>query len=199
MASRLVEAHRLAQLRLGFALIRRMRPLWRILKPSDLDGSFQDWLRTVVPVVQAQRSISSTLAANYYTTLRELEMGEGFAPILAGPADFRALSTSMLVTGPVSVKAALKRAVPLGAALDIAEARAARAAMRHALNGGRETLLETMRADHGARGWRRTTSGNPCKFCSMLAGRGAVYSKDTADFQAHDGCSCGVAPVWLAA
>jgi hypothetical protein len=30
----------------------------------------------------------------------------------------------------------------------------------------------------------------------MLAGRGAVYRRDTADFAAHDHCRCGAAPSW---
>jgi len=45
-------------------------------------------------------------------------------------------------------------------------------------------------------GFRRVTSGSPCAFCSMLASRGAVYSRRGADFQAHDGCSCSPEPVW---
>jgi hypothetical protein len=30
----------------------------------------------------------------------------------------------------------------------------------------------------------------------LLAARGAVYEKGTADFRAHDGCHCGVIPVF---
>jgi hypothetical protein len=67
---------------------------------------------------------------------------------------------------------------------------------RHVLNAGRDTVLRSTRADPRARGWRRVTSGNPCPFCSMLAGRGAVYSKEGGDFGAHDHCSCSLAPSW---
>lgn len=173
-----------------------MRLAFRLLRPDDLDGSFDSWMRAVVPMVQEQRVLSSTLAGAYYSELRNTQLGAGFDPVLAGPVNAEALSTSMLVTGPISIKEAMKRNLRLAAALGIAESGSARAAMRHALNGGRETLLNTMRADRASVGWRRVTSGNPCKFCSMLASRGGVYSATTADFEAHDGCSCSAEPVW---
>ena len=46
-------------------------------------------------------------------------------------------------------------------------------------------------------GWRRTTVGTSCKFCLMLASRGAVYtSEDVAKYgyagsRYHDHCDCG--------
>lgn len=192
----LTEGHRLAQLRLGVSLVRRVRLAWPLLDPLNLDGSSERWLRVVVPLVEAQRGLSSTLAAGYYSQLRVSQLGEGFSAVLAGPADIAALTTSLLVTGPVSVKAAMASSRRLSEAVDTAEARTARAAMRHALNGGRETLLQSLKADTQARGWRRVTSGRACDFCSMLASRGGVYSADSADFQAHDGCSCSAEPVW---
>ncbi|MBQ1163684.1 hypothetical protein KBZ21_37435, partial [Streptomyces sp. A73] len=33
-------------------------------------------------------------------------------------------------------------------------------------------------------------------FCKMLAVRGAVYERDTANFRAHEGCHCGVVPIF---
>jgi hypothetical protein len=30
----------------------------------------------------------------------------------------------------------------------------------------------------------------------MLAGRGSVYSADTAEFEAHDHCGCSAEPVY---
>jgi hypothetical protein len=40
------------------------------------------------------------------------------------------------------------------------------------------------------------TSGNACDFCSMLADRGAVYGEASAEFEAHDHCSCSAQPVY---
>lgn len=39
---------------------------------------------------------------------------------------------------------------------------------------GRETIQQS------APLWRRVTDGNPCSFCGMLAGRGAVYTSEAA-------------------
>lgn len=197
-AARLTEAHRLAQLRLGADTVRQMQAVWPLLNPADLNASFADWMQVVGPIVQAQRSASSALAANYITVFRSLELGvgRGFTPILAGPVDTKILFTSMLVTGPVSIQAALDRSVPLVRALDTAEARSAGAAMRHALNGGRETIVDTTRADRRAIGWARATSASACAFCAMLASRGPVYSGDTVDFRAHDHCACGAEPMY---
>ena len=43
---------------------------------------------------------------------------------------------------------------------------------------------------------RRVLGGEGCEFCQMLAGRGAVYSAETADFEAHDKCACTPEPDW---
>ncbi|MBQ1164427.1 hypothetical protein KBZ21_41300, partial [Streptomyces sp. A73] len=41
-----------------------------------------------------------------------------------------------------------------------------------------------------------TAALGACAFCKMLAVRGAVYERDTANFRAHDGCHCGVVPIF---
>lgn len=60
----------------------------------------------------------------------------------------------------------------------------------------RDTIAGNSVADSAAKGWRRVGSGASCDFCSMLLGRGFVYSEATADFQSHDHCSCSAAPEW---
>lgn len=197
-AARLTEAHRLAQSRLGVATIRRMLVLWPLLDLENLDVTFERWLRAATPVVQAQRGRSSTLAANYLATFRALELGVKVppaSPVLAAPAPTRALARSLLVTGPLSVKRNMTRGIPLAKANELALAASSRAAMRHVLNGGRETILATTAKDRRSSGrYARVTSAKACAFCDLLASRGAVYSADTADFAAHDGCSCSAEP-----
>jgi len=65
---------------------------------------------------------------------------------------------------------------------------------RLVLNAGRETSIETLRADTAAIGWQRILGTGGCDFCKMLAERGAVYKEDTVDFAAHDHCGCSVVP-----
>lgn len=174
-----------------------MQVIWPLLHPDALDQTFDQWLLAAVPLIQAQRSTSSRLAANYLTIFKTLEVGANdLVPKLSETADADALTTSLLVTGPLSIKRALARMVPLGTAVDVAQASSSASGMRYALNGGRETVVNTVNADRDARGWTRVISGKACEFCSMLEGRGAVYTEASADFQAHDGCTCGAEPAY---
>lgn len=191
---RLTEAHRLAQLRLGTVTVRQMRTIWHLLDPADLDRSFEAWLTTALPIVQAQRFASAQIAANYLRTFRQIETGTPATPVLNADMNHAVVSTSLLVTGPVSIKRAMTRGVPLVRALQTAEAASAAAAMRHALDGGRETVSATLRADSQAIGYERVASGNACAFCADLDGK--FHRDDTADFPAHDGCSCSQEPVY---
>lgn len=56
------------------------------------------------------------------------------------------------------------------------------------------TTTGNVARDPGAVGWQRFARGAACKFCLMLAGRGAVYRESTANFAAHDGCHCVSGP-----
>lgn len=180
-----------------------MLVLWALLNPLDLDGSTERWLRVTMPYIQAQRSRSSAIAAQYAAAFRTLEVGstEGFAPVLAGRSDPAALATSLLVTGPVHLRLLMWQG--LTSATQAAQVASARAAMRHVGNGGRDTILGTVRADSQAVGWARVTSGLPCAFCAMLASRGPVYkTRETAAFDAHpnavhDNDACTFEPVYI--
>jgi hypothetical protein len=195
-ASRLTEAHRLAQLRLGVVTVARMRTIWRLLNPEALDATYPEWLAAAYPIVQAQRSTSARLAANFLTAFKTLELGTAarLAPVLSETADREAVATSLLVTGPLSVKRAMARGIQVAKAMPVAEAASSAAAMRHALDGGRQTINQTLRADPDAQGWVRVASGSACQFCTRLDGK--RHPTDDADFPAHDGCSCSQEPVY---
>jgi len=148
--------------------------------------------------VGRQRTVSSRLAAQYLVTFRALELPDTkpVVPTIADVVPAEQLASSLLVTGPLSIKRAMTRLVPLERAIDTANASSSASAMRLALNGGRETLVNTTNQDREARGWTRVTSGNPCPFCEMLEGRGAVYTEASGDFEAHDGCACSAEPAY---
>jgi len=70
-------------------------------------------------------------------------------------------------------------------------------ATRLVLDGGRRTLVESIRADPRAEGWQRVTSGSPCAFCAMVASRGPAYASErAARFEAHDHCGCSAEPYY---
>lgn len=60
--------------------------------------------------------------------------------------------------------------------------------------GFRETVTENAKADPAAAGWKRHAQPDACKFCRMLAAKGAVYTEATARFAAHTDCSCIAGP-----
>lgn len=196
MPSPLSVAHRQAQLRLGATVVAQMGAAWPLLDLADVDGTFGRWLTVVKPIVTAGRSASTTLAGAYTQALRRQSGAGPFDPVPAAPLDDEAFTTSMLVTGPVSIKAATARMVPAATVSDVAQARSSAAAMRMSLDAGRETIVATVKADPRARGWARVVSGTACAFCQMLGDRGGVYGEATADFQAHDGCTCTAEPVY---
>lgn len=197
---RLTESHRLAQNRLGAATVARLLEVWPLLDAADLDASTQRWLRVAVPLVQQQRRLSATLAADYLRTFRAIELGtlSGLPRVAIGAADPAVLATSLTVTGPVKVKQALAAGRTEVAAMDLGAAQSSGSGMRHAMSGGRDHIAELVRRDPRAIGYARVTSGNACAFCVTLSSRGAVYGKDSADFEAHDHCSCGAEPVYRA-
>lgn len=198
-ARRLTEAHRLAQARLGAETVVAMRAAWGVLDVDDLDGTTERWLTVARPIITTQRRQSALLSANYLRTFKALELGAGASTpiVLAGAAAVDAVTTSLLVTGPVTVKKAIARAVTLDQAMTLGSTRSAGAAMRHVLNGGRDTTQGTLDEDPQAFGWARATSGTPCAFCAMLASRGPVYKEETtATFDPHDACNCQPEPVY---
>lgn len=196
-AQHLTRAHATAQKELGAVTVEQLRAVWPVLDLTDLDGTFDKWFALAAPVVRAQRTASARLAGNYLTVYRSLEVGhdKSFHPVLSELVPAEKLATSLRVTGPISLKSNVGRGMLLEEAARIADEGAARAGSRLALEGGRDTLMESIAADPRALRWSRVvTSDKPCEFCLMLADRGAVYSADTVEFQAHDGCSCMAEP-----
>lgn len=59
----------------------------------------------------------------------------------------------------------------------------------------RDTITGNRQQDPQAVGWRRVASSG-CKFCLMLAGRGAVYRESSARFASHAHCHCTAEPVF---
>lgn len=191
---RLTEQHRLAQLALEVATIAQLRRIWGSLDPNRLEQTTPGWLTAALAIVATQYQASALIARRYFQAFRIAEVGAASGDLPEPVFDRRAAATSLLVTGPVRLRRATEATLPRFE--PIAQTEVARAGSRHAVNGGRETIRQASLDDRRARGWARITSGKPCRFCSLLAGRGAVYSEATVDFQAHDGCHCHAEPAY---
>lgn len=181
-------------------MVAAVLPTWRLFNLDDVDEGLEPWLGVVTPIVAHAKSRSARLAANYYAGIRALELegrGGGFTPPVADKLNRQALGVSLAITGPIAFKIAMRTTGGnVRRAADIATASSAGAAMRNALEGGRSTITEAVAGDRRALGYARATSGSACAFCAMLAGRGPVYGADSADFEAHDHCSCSAEPVF---
>ncbi len=198
-ATRLTEAHRLAQARLGTTTAAQLIQVWPLLDYGDLDGTAARWLTAAKAIITTQHRNSAQLAAQYLRAFRTLELGtvdRAFTPFLSPGLPDEQVTTSLLVTGPIKVKTGVGRGIPLVDIVEKARPGSAAAGLRLALTGGRDTIITTTRRDPQCHGWARVTSGRCCAFCAMLAGRGPVYSEGSSHFDAHDSCNCTAEPVY---
>ncbi|MDG4792693.1 hypothetical protein [Micromonospora sp. WMMD1082] len=172
-----------------------------LLDPQRLDATFPAYARVVAEIVADARWVSALTAGAFYLTHRESLRVVDEVPALAyaGDIPYARLATSLLVTGPVTVKRATADGDSPAQAAARGRSATARATIRHVTNAGRETIRDTSRRDRLALGFARVTDGDPCYFCAMLASRGPIYKSAKtagADDPYHDGCGCVVAPVY---
>lgn len=192
----LTERHRRAQLQIKARTLRDLARIWSLWKVND-PKSFREFALAAGLLVHAYRGLSANVAAAYYRGFRAAEQIEGIAaPQLASAITPEEILASLYVTGR-----AMNGPPGDGISIDTLRkdsyVRVSGALTRHVLNGGRQTILNSVAADRRARGWARITDGNPCYFCLTLASRGAVYkTEETAGFQAHDHCGCAAMPVF---
>lgn len=195
--ARLTAQHRSAQLALRAVTLRRVLQVWPAFDPEHAGRSWPPVENALLAIIGQRRADSASLAAGYFEAFRAAErIGGTVTPVMSAfdaEATARA-QTSLQVTGYVTTErlTALKHSDPARTAL----VRVSGAVTRHVLNGGRETLVRSVRADRRALGWARATSGDPCSFCAMLASRGPVYGERSGDFQSHDHCACSLEPVY---
>jgi hypothetical protein len=185
--------HRAAQLAIRALLIKRIVPLMPLLDIKAIDETWTPLQESLMALIGISRSHSIAVATTYYSALRA---SQGITTPLPGipainPKWEIGARISLEVVGPVLTKQSIltNSLDPLGDAL----VRISGAASRHALDGGRDAIGAYVRAEHF--GYRRITAANACPFCRMLAGRGAVYGRETVNFRSHDHCSCTSEPV----
>jgi hypothetical protein len=129
---------------------------------------------------------SSALAADFYDDEREVA-----APRL------RFVAEPVVVDRWEKVGRAIAWASePLMAGLGGTEERLAEVVQLETARPYRDTITTNSKRDPASVGWRRISSGSGCKFCRMLAGKGAIFKQDTARFAAHEHCHCTAQPVF---
>ena len=190
----LTEQHRQGQLRIRAAALQDFMRLWPLWEGDD--RSFDRLVAATVPLIGGYHRLSSSFAADYYQAFRRAERARADATPVLATLDRARVTAGLVVTGRIMTRKALAAGQSPQAAMQTALVRTSGNVTRHVLTGGRDTVILSTAEDRAARGWERVTGGNACEFCEMLASRGAVYSADTGDFQAHDHCACGAAPAY---
>jgi hypothetical protein len=196
-AEQLTRTYRRQNLVLRAQTVLDLRKLWPQLRWEALDTSFPSLLTSVGLLVRRDRERSMGLATSYVRAFRLVEGVPGQATIaLADPLPDEQLAASLHATSVAAVKRSKGIGMAERAALENAFVMASGSVSRLVLNAGRQTVMRSVIRDLRGKGWERVTSGG-CSFCRMLAGRGSVYTEESADFNAHDHCACSAQPVYL--
>lgn len=155
--------------------------------PLDRPEVARDALLEAYPaVVLTHGDRAGTVAAEWYEEMRARERGGSYTARLAAPP------SSDRLEGTVRWAAAGLFDEAAQSALSLLDGSLVRAMG----DAARETMNENVRRDSDAVGWHRIAHADGCDFCVMLAQRGSIYKRATADFASHDNCRCKAAPSW---
>lgn len=201
---RAADAQRRAQRGLSRLLTRDMRGLRRLIIPSRLQASVPEWIEAVRALVEQYGAASASLAADYYESERVAAAvtGRFTVPLVGPPSDEQVESSLRWATkdvwerDPDAPATTDAQREPLEVRLEQAAKKSEAVAQKLVTDQGRGTVQEAVRQDRQAMAWARAAALGACYFCKALAIRGVVYKRDTVDFRAHDGCHCGVVPVF---
>lgn len=195
---------RRAQRGLTRLLVRDMRTLRRLIRPQSLEATVPDWIEAVRALVAQYGNASATAAADFYEAERVAAAvtGRFTVPLLDPPPDgkvdnsLRWATKDLWPRDPDDPATTEAQKQSMDVRLNAAEQKAEAVAQKLVTDQGRGTVQEAVRQDRMAVGYARAAALGACAFCRLLASRGMVFKQDTAGFRAHDGCNCGVIPVF---
>lgn len=154
---------------------------------AESSGQPLEALLAAVPgIVDYYLDGSAELALEWYEELRE-DAGAR-RPFSLEPVT--PLYVTSLRDEMRAIAARVEREIEQGVAELMAE-QAALVTEAAIAEGFRASILSNAERDPESVGWRRFARPEACKFCLMLAHRGAVYSFDTARFAAHSAVMSG--------
>ena len=172
--------------------------LTALLALADPDGSWPALKIALKALIRDRRSLSAQSAGPYYRRLRA-EAGIPGEVALAPPRELteERLDKALDSAGLYVYRQSLRLGAHPEQARDRAGITLSGTASRLALEGGRDVIEATIKADDEAIGWARISDGDPCAWCAMLISRGVTYrSAVTAGdvryggerYHDHDGC-----------
>lgn len=175
LGRQLTVRHRERQLQLRAAVLQQFMRLWPVWNVGD-PQSFDLLVQAALPVVRSGQQASGVLSRDYYRAYRMVEEITGQTPSVAlAQFNEEQVRSSMYATGEAQARRSIASGFPLDEVKRTALVTMAGSVTRHVANGGRQTLVDTIREDNQAIGWERMTGRDPCAFCAMIASRGAVF------------------------
>lgn len=158
--------------------------LWS-LEVSDLEAA----LFGLFPnVLETWAEMSASAAADWYDELREAEEVPGtFSAIVEPLGDLGGYALAGWAAQPLKL--------PEPDILSV-KSRLEDGFQKRLANTANLTVTGSAKADPNARGYMRRTRPGACRFCVMVASRGAVYTESSSRFACHGGCFCEAVPAW---
>ncbi|MCR1785311.1 hypothetical protein KVF89_22415 [Nocardioides carbamazepini] len=165
-------------------------------------------------IAETYRQAAAELAAAWYDELRDAadltaDLAGAFIAEPVAVVDLDKLHTSVavattslyeLIQADIDRKAAeYEQQIADSIAVSVSKLQAE--LQKEIAGGFRDTITENTVRDDAAVGWRRHTRpsdsyADGCRWCRLLADKGAIYSKVTARFAAHKECHCLASPVF---
>lgn len=196
----LTDLHRRQQLALRAATLRDLLTIWRAFSIDDIKGTWPQVETALVALIQARRAISAGLAATYYDRFRAAEQVDGsVVPLISRTPSAAEVALPLRIYGPAGAGRLLAAARTDAAAVTLTNL--AGEVSRQTMNGGRETILNTVVRDGKGLGYLRVTAASPCAYCAMLSARGPIYvtqesALGSGSAKYHRSCGCTAEPVF---
>lgn len=192
MASPLAEAHIEAERRLRLLISGRVQAAWRGLPDYD-QGSVDQWLSTVLPLVDAGQRASVALTDSYLALALERQpLGVNHGELIGSAVRAGTPPEEVYRRPFVTVWSALANKTPFEDAVHSGMARAAELARFDVQASMRATANAVQAADDGIFGYQRVADGGACEFCLEIDG---AYVKSADAMSLHPGCGCGLEPL----
>lgn len=174
------------QSRIVAAAMRDLNRFWRTLDLSNPELARNALMEFMPTLVSEYGNAAGVAAADFYDDLRaDVPTRHAFQAIIAEADNVATTEATRRLAGSLFDGDTAAMLNGLGAIVD-----------KHVKQVARDTITRSSNADPDAAGWAREIRGDTCKFCRMLATRGAVYKRETADFAAHHSCDCVAVPSW---
>lgn len=163
---------------------------WSTLEPANAVATSAA-LQTFMPqLITEYGDVAATVAADFFDTAREgANVKRAYRAVISDPVPTEAVQANVRYNlKPLFGKSNPDQAL---SNLNLVTDKAVKAS-------GRNTIeLNVERDPAQARFARVPTGAQTCKFCLMLASRGAIYlSQKTADDGYHGDCDCQPTPIW---